>query len=165
MRCFVRETRPWAPGDLSILQAALGDPAMMAHLGGPETPDKIASRQADYERPGSRQYAIVADGTGAGWIGYWEREWRGGTVFEIGWSVLPAFQGRGLASRATAEVLEVARADGAARVVHAFPSVDNGPSNGICRKLGFDLVEELEFEYPKGSVLRCNDWRLTLRAE
>ncbi len=126
---------------------------------------RIASRQASYERPGSRQYAIVADGAGAGWVGYWEREWRGETVFEIGWSVLPAFQGRGLAGRATAEVLELARVDQGARLVHAFPSIDNGPSNGICRKLGFELLEELEFEYPKGSFMRCNDWQLELRPE
>lgn len=161
----MREIRPWSVGDLPILHAALGDPVMMAHLGGPEAPEKIVSRQADYERPGSRQYAIVADGEGAGWVGYWEREWRGGTVFEIGWSVLPAFQGRGLASRATAEVLELARADEAARVAHAFPSVDNGASNGICRKLGFEFIEALEFEYPKRSFMRCNDWRLELLAK
>jgi RimJ/RimL family protein N-acetyltransferase len=49
--------------------------------------------------------------------------------------------------------------------MHAFPSVDNAPSNAICRKLGFELLEEsLEFEYPKGNVLRCSDWRLDLPA-
>jgi len=48
--------------------------------------------------------------------------------------------------------------------VHAFPSVDNPPSNAICRKLGFELLEAIDFEYPPGSggVLRCNDWRLDL---
>ena len=48
------------------------------------------------------------------------------------------------------------------RFVHAFPSVDNPPSNALCRKLGFTLIEECEFEYPKGSFMQCNDWRLDL---
>jgi RimJ/RimL family protein N-acetyltransferase len=153
---------PWSPADLPLLQALLGDPAMMDHLGGPETAEKIASRQGRYEQPGSRQYAIVADGQSVGWVGYWEREWRDSTVFETGWSVLPDFQGRGLAGAAAAEVLALARAERAVELVHAFPSVDNGPSNGICRTLGFELVEVLEFEYPPGSTMRCNDWRLRL---
>jgi hypothetical protein len=34
----------------------------------------------------------------------------------------------------------------------------------ICRKLGFALVEECAFEYPPGSFIRCNDWRIDLFA-
>ena len=76
--------------------------------------------------------------------------------------MLPAFQGRGIAVAATAEVIALARAEQRHRYLHAFPSVGNAPSNSICRKLGFTLVEECEFEYPKGSFMRCNDWRLDL---
>jgi RimJ/RimL family protein N-acetyltransferase len=155
---------PWEPGNLELLHGLLGDPAMMAHLGGPETREKIASRQADYERPGSRQYRIVLDGEGVGWVGYWEREWRDRQVLEIGWSVLPSCQGRGLAGLATAAVLDLAAVDEPGRDVHAFPSFDNAPSNAICRKVGFELLGDVEFEYPKGSWLRCNDWRYRLPA-
>jgi GNAT superfamily N-acetyltransferase len=77
-------------------------------------------------------------------------------------SVLPGFQGRGIATMATAQAIAVARAEKRHRFLHAYPSVNNAPSNGICRKLGFTLVEECEFEYPKGSFMRCNDWRLDL---
>ncbi|HVH31866.1 MAG TPA: GNAT family N-acetyltransferase, partial [bacterium] len=49
--------------------------------------------------------------------------------------------------------------------LHAFPSVENGPSNAICRKLGFTLQEEADFEYPPGHSMRCNDWRLDLWAQ
>lgn len=35
---------PWGRGNLALLEVLLGDPAMMEHLGGPETPAKIASR-------------------------------------------------------------------------------------------------------------------------
>jgi RimJ/RimL family protein N-acetyltransferase len=48
--------------------------------------------------------------------------------------------------------------------MHAFPNVDNAPSNAICRKLGFELIEACEFEFPKGLFMTCNDWRLDLRA-
>jgi len=46
--------------------------------------------------------------------------------------------------------------------VHACPSIDNSPSNAICRRLGFELMGDYEFEYPKGHFMRCNDWRFAL---
>ena len=48
--------------------------------------------------------------------------------------------------------------------VHAFPSTENPPSNGICRKLGFTLLEVCRFEYPpnSGNWMLCNDWQLDL---
>ncbi len=49
--------------------------------------------------------------------------------------------------------------------MHAFPNLDNAPSNAICRKLGFELLEAREFEFPKGHFMTCNDWRLDLRAQ
>ena len=46
--------------------------------------------------------------------------------------------------------------------MHAFPAVSNGASNAICRKLGFELVQAHEFEYPPGHFMLCNDWRIDL---
>jgi RimJ/RimL family protein N-acetyltransferase len=157
---------PWSDDDLPLLERLLGDPAMMAHLGGPETPEQIAGRHVRYLAGAERdpQFRIVADGEPVGWVGYWERGWRDRDVYEIGWSVLPAFQGRGIAARATALALDHARAAGRRRFVHAFPSVANPASNAICRKAGFTLIEECEFEFPPGSTMRCNDWRLDLHA-
>jgi RimJ/RimL family protein N-acetyltransferase len=157
---------PWGKGDLALLQQALGDAAMMEHLGGPESEEKIAERQARYEQADSKQFKIVDEdsGEGVGWVGYWERDWQGEQVYEIGWSVLPAFQGRGIAGSATLEAIAIARSNGKHRFLHAYPSVDNGPSNSICRKLGFTLLGPCEFEYPKGNWMQCNDWRLDLSA-
>jgi len=157
---------PWGEGDLPLLEKALGDPQMMEHLGGPESPEKIAKRQAGYELPDSGQFKIVdeATGEGVGWVGYWERAWRGEQVYEIGWSVLPAFQGRGIGGLATAQAIAIAGAERKHRFLHAYPSVDNAPSNAICRKLGFTLLGSHEFEYPPGHFMRCNDWRLDLFA-
>jgi RimJ/RimL family protein N-acetyltransferase len=150
---------PWAAGDLPLLERLLGDPAMMAHLGGPERAEKIAERNARYAQPASGQFKIVAGGEGVGWVGYWAR---GEEIYEIGWSVLPAFQGRGLATAGTRAALDRARAEQDRRFVHAYPAVDNAPSNGICRSLGFELLGAYDFEYPQGHPLRCNDWRFDL---
>ena len=138
----------------------------MAHVGGPDTAAKIAERQERYAQPGSRQYKIVDPdtGQGVGWVGYWEREWGGEDVYEAGWFLLPGFHGRGWASAATRELIAVGRAERARRFMHAFPSPDNGPSNAICRKVGFELLGECEFEYPPGVFVVSNDWRYDLAA-
>jgi RimJ/RimL family protein N-acetyltransferase len=83
-------------------------------------------------------------------------------VYETGWFVLPAYQGRGIAAAATALTIDAARAERKHAFLHAFPSVENAASNAICQKLGFTLVDEIEFEYPPGHSMRCNDWRLEL---
>ena len=160
---------PWGPGDLPLLQKLLGDPAMTEHIGGPESSQQIAERHERYLRSDpskGRLFKIVteSDGEAVGWVGYWERRWRDEDVFEIGWSVLPAYQGRGIASKGTAQALARARSDGTRRFVHAFPSVENLPSNAICRKVGFTFVETCEFEYPPGHFMACNDWKFDLRA-
>jgi RimJ/RimL family protein N-acetyltransferase len=153
---------PWGSGDLPLLQQLVGDPAMMEHLGGPERPEKIAERQGRYEQPGSGMFKILCGGEGCGSVGFWEREWRGRTVYEVGWSVIPSFQGRGIAVAATTMVLARARESGEHRFVHAFPAVDNPASNAICRRLGFTLLEVCRFEYPPGNWMQCNDWQFDL---
>jgi RimJ/RimL family protein N-acetyltransferase len=157
---------PWGNGDLGLLRQLVGDPQMMEHLGGPESPEKIAERDARYRLPDSGMFKILDEATGeaVGSVGYWERTWRGEPVYEIGWSVIPAFQGRGIAGMATAQTVARARAEHKRRFLHAFPSVDNRASNAICRKLGFTLLGPFDFEYPKGTPIRCNDWRLDLTA-
>jgi RimJ/RimL family protein N-acetyltransferase len=161
---------PWGEGDLPLVEKTVGDPEMMEHLGGPESSEKIAERQTRYERLADsgtgRMFKIVDTATGeaVGSVGYWERTWHGEQVYEAGWMVLPQYQGRGIASAATAQAIARARADGKHRFLHAFPGVDNPPSNAVCQRLGFTLVEQCEFEYPKGSFMQCNDWRLDLFA-
>jgi RimJ/RimL family protein N-acetyltransferase len=158
---------PWGKDDLELVRRLMGDPAMTEHLGGPESEEKLLARQRRYELEGSGMFKIVDEGTGepAGSVGYWEKDRRGETVYETGWMVLPEFQGRGLAATATRRAIEAAHAELKHRYLHAFPSVENAPSNAICRKLGFELLGEMEFEYPKGHLMRCNDWRLDLFAD
>ena len=95
---------PWGEDDLPLLRRLVGDPVMMGHLGGAEPPEKVAERQARYVAPGSGSFKVVdtATGDGVGWVGAWARTWRDEPIGEVGWSVLPAAQGRGVATRATA---------------------------------------------------------------
>lgn len=160
------DLRLWSDGDLPLLERMMGDPLMTEHLGGPETPQEIRSRHDRYLKsspPGPDRMFVILAGPGhqpAGCIGYWERMWQGEPVWETGWMVLPEFQGRGVASAAAALVVERVRAEGRYRFLHAFPGVDNAPSNAICRKAGFTLLGPAELEYPPGQTMRCNDWQL-----
>jgi RimJ/RimL family protein N-acetyltransferase len=158
---------PWGSDDLPLLERLMGDPLMTEHLGGPESPDKLRERQGRYERleGGDRMFRIVdlTSGDAVGSVGFWTKDWRGEQVYEIGWMVLPEFQGRGIAAAAAAQAIELAKRDHKHRFMHAFPNAGNEPSNAICRKLGFELLDAREFEFPKGHFMSCNDWRLDLR--
>lgn len=162
---------PWGPGDLPLLQKTLGDPEQTKFLGGPESDEKLAERQVTFEHLAEsgtgRMFTIVdiATGEAVGSVGYWDKTVRGEEVYETGWFVIPGHHGRGIATAGTAQAITLARADGKHRFLHAFPSVENAPSNAIARKLGFTLIEEMEFEYPPGTMMRCNDWRLDLLVE
>lgn len=115
-------------------------------------------------------YAVLADGERAGSIAHHRREWRGAEVHEAYWNVLPEFQGRGVAAAVSRALLTALRAlvaadPAAPGVLHAFPAVDNAPSNALCARLGFSCDGPCAFEYPQrsGRFLHSNDWRLRLR--
>jgi RimJ/RimL family protein N-acetyltransferase len=160
--------RDWKQEDLPLLMKLMGDPVMMAHLGGPETPDQIRARHARYlasARTGGGPMFVITLGSSmepAGSIGYWPREWQGRQVFETGWSVLPEYQGRGIATRALRLLIERVRAEEGAVSLHAFPAVHNEPSNAVCRKAGFTLQGQADFAYPPGHWMRCNEWKYEL---
>ncbi|MCX4761638.1 GNAT family N-acetyltransferase [Streptomyces sp. NBC_01275] len=158
---------PWSEGDFWLLRRT-NSPEMTEHLGGPETEERLADRHRRYVEPstGCMYRVTLADSDETvGSIGYWEREWRGGPVWETGWGILPEFQGRGLAAQAARALVDVVRrASGAGGhpALHAFPGVDHAASNGVCRKAGFTLLGQVDFEYPKGNRIRSNDWYVEL---
>jgi RimJ/RimL family protein N-acetyltransferase len=159
---------PWGGGDLPLLERLMGDSRTTVYLGGPESPDALRARQCRYEHleGGECMFKIVdaASGAGVGSVGFWKKEWRGEQVYEVGWMVVPESQGRGIAMAATEQVIELAKRDSNLRFMHAFPHVENAASNALCRKLGFELLEACEFEFPPGHMMTCKDWRLDLRA-
>ena len=162
------ELAPYTGDDLALTEAIECDPAMMKDLGGPWPKEKIPEihrRRLGYIARGAWWFKIIpeASSPAAGTIGIWEMEWQGAPAHEMGWMVLPAFQGRGLASEAGRLILERARADGRFGRIHAFPGLSNLASNAICRKLGFTRLETREIEYA-GRPLTCGHWRLDLRS-
>ncbi|GAA4986778.1 GNAT family N-acetyltransferase [Kitasatospora paranensis] len=160
---------PWTEGDLGLLRR-VNTPVMKKHVGGPETEEQLLHRHRRYLDfvPAGKgcmfSIALLPDRTAVGTVGYGERVWQQETVYEMGWNVLPPFQGRGIAAVAVAAALRRARAEGRHRHLHAFPSVDNPASNAVCRAAGFTLVGECAFEFPPGSWMRSNDWRIDLAA-
>ena len=155
------ELRPLTRNDEHLYERVYTDPRMWVDLGGVIERDMavklehdVASMEAD------RHWVLVIvtdDGADAGTVSLWDHEWEGETIDEVGWMVLPEYQGRGLASAGVAEALR--RADEAARWrrLHAFPATTNAPSNALCRKHAFALRGPVEYTY-MGRTLAVNHW-------
>ncbi|ARF79716.1 GNAT family N-acetyltransferase [Kitasatospora aureofaciens] len=157
------------PGDAEAYVRMRCDEGMMAELGGPLPREKVEARLrkdlALVAADSAWIKVIVPDGDAgpggaAGLVTLWQDEEDGVTVSEIGWMVLPGFQGRGLAKAAVRQVLDAAAADGRWGEVHANPGVTNGPSNGICRALGFRLLGQRDLDFAD-RILRTNHWVVT----
>ncbi|MDP9467870.1 MAG: GNAT family N-acetyltransferase [Chloroflexota bacterium] len=163
--------RSWTDDDLPLLRGLLADPGMMTYLGGPESEEKLLERHGRYlaiDGTGTGRVFVITVGperTAAGWIGYWQTSWHDEPAWETGWSVLPEFQGRGLATRGAALALEAAAVEGRYRFVYAFPAVENGASNAVCARLGFEMLGSESLEYPPGTSMECAIWRLELPPE
>lgn len=160
-----------ASDDLPLWEAMQCDPVMMAELGGPhpkEEMPRIFANTLSFSEDGRGWVFVVIPNEkledAAGSISIWESEWNGAPINEMGWMILPDFQGKGLASEAVHTILDMARAQGRWDVVHAFPGVTNGASNAICRKVGFSLLGECDIEYAD-RLLRCNHWQIDLRPD
>lgn len=164
--------RPYAEGDMWVLERTLGEPSQMVHLNGPESPEALKKRHgrflalsADPSVGCMFTITVGPERTAAGCVGFWETERDGQKEWETGWFVVPEHQGKGIATAATRLLIDHV-AELGRRFLFAFPSVNNGPSNAVCRKLGFTLTGEEESDYPpeSGRLLRVNVWRLDLKA-
>ena len=161
------ELRPWSADDLDLLRRA-NTPELMDQLGGVESDEQVIARHERYLRLWREgtgfQFRIVIPGhpEGVGIVGYWHRDERGERVLEAGWSVEEEYRGRGIAPAAVVAMLDIARAAGETLPVHAYPRVDNPASNAVCRKAGFTLLREADFEVTPGNTLHTNDWVVEL---
>ena len=158
------ELCPYGDDDLWLSQALERDPVVMRELGGPRPDAEIEAAHRGRVAgavEGTWWLKVLFDGEAAGAIGIWASEWRGQPIDEIGWMLLPPFQGRGVASAALGMLLAQAGAEPRLARLHAFPGIANGASNALCRKFDFELLEECSVEF-SGRPLRCNHWRLDL---
>ena len=157
------ELRPATLDDEWLTVALETDPRVMAELGGAWSEDDARAahrrRVASIDEHGTWWFAILPTpgDPPVGMIGVWSTEWAGEPISEAGWSILPEHQGKGHASAALAAILDRARRDPHWGDIHAFPGATNAPSNALCRKSGFELLDEVEVDYG-GRILCCNRW-------
>ncbi|MFJ9696824.1 GNAT family N-acetyltransferase [Kitasatospora sp. NPDC101183] len=152
--------RPVESGDVEAYVRMRCDAGMMAELGGPLPRGQVEARHRKDVEGGEGLWArmiLTDEGETAGGVMLWSMEEDGVTVSEIGWAVFPEFQGRGLAKAAVRQLLDEAAEDGSWGEVEANPGVTNGPSNGICRAMGFQLRGERELTFAD-RLLRTNHW-------
>ncbi|MFE7594515.1 GNAT family N-acetyltransferase, partial [Kitasatospora sp. NPDC057512] len=130
---------PWTDDDLALLRR-VNTPEMKKHVGGPESEERLLVRHRrylDFVPSGlGCMYRIVLlpEGEAVGTVGYGTRTWKGRTVHEMGWNVLPGFQGRGIAAAATRAAVAAARRAAAHPHLHPIPTVDNPPTHPVCAK-------------------------------
>ncbi|MER6453663.1 GNAT family N-acetyltransferase [Streptomyces sp900105245] len=144
------------------------DPVMMADLGGPQSREEMAAKVRRDAEQAAADLAwlkmIVPDPATpevvAGTVTLWSHD----TVSEIGWMVLPEFQGQGLGKRAVRALLEQAREENRWGVVHAFPATGNAASNGICRSVGFRFVSVTDMPFA-GQIFKTNHWSMDPRTD
>ena len=153
------------PGDVEAYLRMRCDPVMMAELGGPLPRAGIKATvlrdAAEAAADTSWIKMIVPDHAAldvvAGLVTLWSHEEDREVISEIGWMVLPEFQGRGIERAAVRRLLGQARDQRRWGQVHAFPGITNGPSNGICRSIGFRLLGQREIVFI-GRLLPVNHW-------
>jgi RimJ/RimL family protein N-acetyltransferase len=160
------ELVPYSHEHRGLTEALELDPEVMKELGGPAEPadlERVHRMRVETVARGEWYFVIVPEPSGppVGSIGIWESTIVDSTVHEVGWMVLPEFQGRGIAGEALGLLLARARSDPRYARIHAFPGASNAPSNALCRRFGFNLTEELEVRF-RDRPLRVNHWVLDL---
>ena len=150
---------PWDEHCFDVL-VRCNTPEMTAHLGGPESDEKLLDRQERYlgyvrESTTAWPLQIRLDGEAIGSMSFWQT---GEGEYELGWAIVPEHQGKGYATAAVAAVLDLARKNSQFGTFHAAPGVNNEASNAVARKAGFTLLRQHEIEYPPGQYMMANDW-------
>jgi len=67
---------PYSDTDLPLLEQLLGDPKIMVHLGGPESPEKIRQRHQRYLQLPETDHVftiVLNSNERVGTIGYWKK--------------------------------------------------------------------------------------------
>ncbi len=153
-------------GDIWLTEKLETDARVMKELGGalpkaeiPRVHDKRLAAVAS----GAWFYKIVpAEAIGpVGTIGIWPSQFKGAPIAEMGWMLLPDYQGKGYAGKAARLLIGRVRHDRSFPSIHAFPGASNAPSNAICRKLGFSRLEDCDVGYA-GRPLKAVHWELKL---
>ncbi|WP_424887111.1 GNAT family N-acetyltransferase [Streptomyces sp. XH2] len=161
-----------SPDDVEAYVRMRCDPNMMADLGGPLPFEGMADkvrRDAQKAAADSAWFKMIIPDVSsphmvAGTVTIWSHETDDEPISEIGWMVLPEFQGQGLGKRAVRALLEQARDQDRWGLVNAFPATSNAASNAICRSVGFQFLHEVDMTFA-GRVLKTNHWAMDPRKD
>lgn len=146
---------PSAHAHLDFAADQLADPRVArwhwpAHLGGPRSREQVAeiiARQAaQLERTGYCLWWWRERETGrlVGMVGLNAAEVEGEAVVEVGWSIHPDHQGRGLAPEAAAAACDWGFERCGLERVHAFTMPSNRASLRVMEKLGMNFVRDFD---------------------
>lgn len=142
--------RPPAIEDAGALHRLFGDPAAMLYWSHPPHGGKADTRTWLQEiiAPGDWLSWVIEPRDGGPAIGaLFAHEKRQGRVFEIGYALLPAMGGQGLAREAVSALLDQLFGVGGARRVFADTDPDNASSNRLLMALGFREEGRLRGEW------------------
>ena len=140
--------REMTTDDFGIMQRLLGDPAVMAFYPHAKSNDEVRgwidSTLRSYAAHGFALWVLelIEDGTFIGDCGLTYQEVDGNTVLEVGYRLLPAYQGRGYATEAAQACLDLAFEDIGAKHVTAIINPLNAPSRRVAERLGMSLETE-----------------------
>ena len=139
--------RPRSPDDAEALHPAFADPDLMRWWSSAPH-DTVEQTRADLARtaPEWRSWAITlkGDDRAIGFVAAGEK--RQGNVSEIGYMLLRAHWGGGVAAEAVSAVIDQLFAEGQRRVF-ADTDPDNAASRGLLERLGFRLEGILRGEW------------------
>jgi RimJ/RimL family protein N-acetyltransferase len=146
--------RLWSENDLDLAISLWGDPEVTALIGGPFSEEQIGERLAA-EIANMKEHQVqywpiflLSTGEHAGCCGLrpYEIEQR---IYEIGFHLRRAYQGRGLAREAAKAVMEYAFKSLEATALFAGHHPQNEPSRRALEKLGFRFINN-RFYAPTG---------------
>ncbi len=133
--------REMTAADLDDMFRLLGDPQVMTYYPRPKTRDEAAYwiewNRGLYRLRGHGLWLLAGpDGQFIGDCGLTPQPVDGVTELEVGYHVLPEFQGLGYATEAAAASRDFARAVLGARRLIAIIHPDNKPSQRVAEKIG-----------------------------
>ncbi len=147
---FAALLRGEAPGLYRLCDSPLAPPEVLAMLG------ELADRIRPIFSPSA--WIIVEDGEIAGLISPTQPLDAADRSLRIGYGVAPTRQGRGVATRAVADLAAWAQADDRILALTAETSVDNPASQTVLARNGFQAVGE-RVDSEDGPLIL---WRLAL---
>jgi len=148
-RLAIRRSRP---EDAAAISAYRSDPAVHRYQGWERTDVESITGEI-------QEMAARSPGDPGGWVQFTvEERGDGGLVgdvgmspaddepgvIKIGYTIAPAFQGRGYATEAVAALIDYAFDTLGADVVRAYASAENAPSIRVAEKVGMRLIERFE---------------------